>query len=509
MKDRLKILVVDDEAAYCEAISMILSDQGHDVASCTHPDRVIDILGAQPADLIISDLIMPKMNGIALLKAVRKTHPHIAFIVLTAYGTVENAVEAMRLGAFAYIIKGSAPEVILGEVENLQRVLRIQESRQSFLTRTESPVYREVRETCLKAALSDTNVLIVGESGVGKEVAARMIFEQGKRSDKPFIAANCQMLSESLLESELFGHEKGAFTGATDRRIGRIESADGGTLFLDEIGDISLSAQTKLLRVIETKVINRIGSNEDIPVDFRLISATNKSLEDEIAAGHFRHDLYYRLNTIIIRVPPLRDRKEDIPALTDFFINQTREALQLPEITVPEAVRTCLQSYSYPGNIRELKNMVERMLVLSDRGGINVKALADYVRQSDAGQMEMAVGAAKAERYQEAAAGGAKTDHRFEISGDDAGAGPHQSATSGFHQGLAADAAAPGTRKEKPLNAFMHESEAAYIQHFLEKYHWNIAQTAEALEISIRTLYKKIGDYHLRDDGRFPGKGGS
>ena len=335
MDKDFKVLIVDDEEAYCDVLAMILQAEGYHVRQCTKSKEVINILKTEEYDLIISDLIMPEMDGVALLKAVKKFRSNVYFIMLTAYGTIENAVEAMKQGAFTYAIKGSDPEELLKEVHNIRKLKQV-ESRGTagqedpsaeYMIQTKNSLFREVLNMSSKAAKSDVNILILGESGAGKEVIAQYIHSESNRSKNTFYATNCHTFSDSLLESELFGHEKGSFTGALNTRIGRFEAAQSGTLFLDEIGDVPLPTQAKLLRAIETKRINRIGSNDEIKVDFRLISATNKDLVKEIKEGNFREDLFYRLSTIVIQVPPLRQRREDIPDLIQYFVNKTQKTL--------------------------------------------------------------------------------------------------------------------------------------------------------------------------------------
>lgn len=453
MDENLKILVVDDEAAHCDVLAMVLQAEGYHVTQCIRAKEVLELLKSEDFDLIVSDLIMPEMDGIALLKAVKAVRPDMNFIILTAYGTIENAVKAMKQGAFTYVIKGSDPEDLLREIQNIKKLSQIQnkEASQSdslsgeYMLNTKSRVFADVLNIAAKAAKSDANILLLGESGSGKEVIAQYIHRGSNRSKNHFYATNCHTFSDSLLESELFGHEKGSFTGAASTRIGRFEAAEAGSLFLDEIGDVPPSTQAKLLRAIETKTVNRIGSNTDIKVDFRLISATNKDLEKEIKEGRFREDLFYRLSTIIIQIPPLRQRKEDLPELIRYFLNKVRISLGLEKITMDDEVSSFLMRYHYPGNIRELKNMIERMAVLSDDGKISADSISNLVYRSESGELE----------------------ELFE-----------------------------GNRSLKDIRRGV---ESKYIQNALKKNLFNITKTAKELDISTRHLFNKISEYGIKE----------
>ena len=451
MNEDLKILVVDDEEAYCDVLAMILQTEGYQVKQCSKSKEVIDILKTEDFDLIISDLIMPEIDGVALLKAVKDFRPNIYFIMLTAYGTIENAVKAMKQGAFTYVIKGTDPEGLLKEVHHIKKLRQMQRKETSgeqgsdYMMCTKSKLCQDVLTMASKAAKSDANILILGESGVGKEVIAQYIHKGSNRSKNNFYATNCHTFSDSLLESELFGHEKGSFTGAVGTRIGRFEAAQAGTLFLDEIGDVPLTTQAKLLRAIETKRINRIGSNEEIKVDFRLISATNKNLEKEIKEGRFREDLFYRLSTIVIEIPTLRQRKEDLPSLIQFFMDKAQNSLGFEKIEVDDDVAKFLLHYNYPGNIRELKNMIERLVVLSDNGKINSDSISTLIAKSESEELEE------------------------------------------FFEG------------NHSLKDIRREVESKYIQNALKKNLYNVTKTAKDLDISTRHLFNKISEYGIKD----------
>ena len=459
MNDEYKVLIVDDEEDYSDALSMILQHEGYLIVQCNKPREAVGLLRREKFDLVLSDLKMPEMDGITLLKEMKKINPNLIFIIMTAYGTIDNAVTAMKEGAYTYVIKGSDPEELLKEIHQAKKLSKLSHGEPAttnlqandFVMETKNQRFREILATAEKAAKSDVNILILGESGVGKEVLARYIHEESRRGQHQFIATNCCTFTESLLESELFGHEKGAFTGALNTRIGRFEAANGGTLFLDEIGDIPLPTQSKLLRVIETKTINRIGRNEDIRVDFRLITATNKILEQEIKAGRFREDLYYRLGTIIIEVPPLRQRKEDIPSLIKYFMNKVQNSLNIDTIEINEDVMKLLLAYHYPGNIRELKNIVERMAVLSDHGEVNLANVINYFAKVDVAQAE-------------------------------------------------SDANPSILEGEHSLREVRRDVESKHIANTLKKNKYNIAKTAQELEISTRQLFNKITDYNLKQN---------
>jgi len=452
MQKNLKILIVDDEIAYCNVLTMILKTKGYLTKQCTKPKEVIDILKTEDFDLIISDLIMPEMDGVELLKAVKKFNPDIYFIMLTAYGTIRNAVEAIKQGAFNYVIKGNDPKELLKEIQNISKLKLIQRSvlqnptvqGVSFMMQTKNKAYQEVLNLASRAAKHDANILILGESGAGKEVIAQYIHSESGRSKNSFHATNCHIFSESLLESELFGHEKGSFTGALSTRIGRFEAARFGTLFLDEIGDIPLSTQSKLLRAIETKKINRIGSNDEIEVDFRLISATNNDLGKAIREGSLREDLFYRLSAIIIQIPPLRHRKEDLPNLIRYFVEKMQGAFGLEHVEIDEEVNDFLLDYSYPGNVRELINIIERMFVMSDEGRIKADIIPNILYKKDSKDLK----------------------GLFEA---------HYS-----------------------LKDVRREAEAKYIENILKTNMFNINKSAKDLDISRRLLFYKISEYNIK-----------
>jgi len=372
-----RILIVDDETEYQKVFQFILNPKGYDVIACSNGKEALQILEKQSIDLVVTDLKMPGMDGNELIKCIHKTYPEINVMVMTAYGTIESAVTSIKNGAQGYFLKGSNPEMMAVEIEKLYKIKELEISNsilrkevhtiKPFL-RSKNKEFLEVLRMCKKAAESDINVLLLGESGVGKEVLANYIHRESSRKEMHFVPVNCQALTEGLIESELFGHEKGAFTGASERRIGRFETANGGTIFLDEIGDLPLKTQGKLLRSLESRKIERVGSSKSIALDIRVISATNKNLQMAIDNKIFREDLLYRINTLSITIPPLRTRREDLPGLIRYFFNIV-EIDQKKKITeIDDGVMNALLNYDYPGNIRELKNIIERLVVLSDEG---------------------------------------------------------------------------------------------------------------------------------------------
>jgi len=376
MSAPFRILVVDDEPAQRELVSGFLAKHGFDVLTAGDGTAALERFKSEPVDLILTDQKMPGLSGLALTEAVRAVTPEIAVIVMTAYGTIEHAVAAIKAGASDYLAKPLNLDELLhriGQVRDRQRLLgENRELREALQERHrvegivgDSGRMQEVLSLVRRVAASDATVLIRGESGTGKELIAKAIHFAGRRAEGPLVRVNCAALPETLLESELFGHEKGAFTGAHATRRGRFELAHSGSLFLDEIGDLAAHLQVKLLRVLQEREIERVGSSRPIPVDVRLLAATHRDLEALVAAGRFREDLYYRINVVTIVVPPLRERREDIPLLLDHFLPRfARENGKTIRGLTREARETLLR-YDYPGNVRELENLMERAVVLT------------------------------------------------------------------------------------------------------------------------------------------------
>jgi len=370
------ILIVDDEDAQRSILKGYLEKKGYKIFSASSGTEGIKAVKNNLIDIVLSDFKMPDKTGLEVLEKVKKINPEISFVILTAYGTIEDAVKAMRLGAFDYISKPvDLDELDLmieriiehknlkSEIQVLKNQLKEKFKLDSFISH--SPKMEDVLSVAVRAADSKATILINGESGTGKEVLAKSIHYVSSRKDKPFIAVNVPALPETLLESELFGHEKGAFTGAEKAKKGRFELAEGGTIFLDEIGDIPINLQVKLLRVLQEHQIERLGSTENINIDVRIIAATHQHLEEKIKDGTFREDLFYRLNIVSLNIPPLRQRKEDILPLIDYFINKYAKENNRSDIEISKEAIDLLMKYNYPGNVRELENIIERAVVLA------------------------------------------------------------------------------------------------------------------------------------------------
>lgn len=386
MKKKARILVVDDEAVIREALHDWLTDAGYEVFTAEDGPQALEIIKREGLGIMLADLVMPGMDGIELMKRAKEIVPHIAVVIITAYGSVATAIAAMKEGAFDYIEKPFCPERTELLIRNLVERQELVEENLSLREKLEdrhrfeniiakSHKMQRIFELIETVAKSNATVLIVGESGTGKELVARAIHSQSPRREKPFVAVSCAALPESLLESELFGHEKGSFTGAMAQRKGKFEFANKGTLFLDEIGDMSPNVQVHLLRVLEEKEFTRVGGNELIKVDVRVITATNKDLRKAVERGEFREDLYYRLNVVTIEVPPLRERREDIPLLAQHFLKKSAlENQKKISGFSPEASKFLL-SYDWPGNVRELENAIERAVILAKNTLITIHDL--------------------------------------------------------------------------------------------------------------------------------------
>jgi two-component system response regulator AtoC len=374
-----RVLVVDDEAKMQRVLEIMLKRMGHEVACAGHGAEALQILKSEPADLVISDLRMPGMSGIELLKALRDQGDEVPVIIMTAYGTIESAVEAMKLGACDYIVRPFEVDALELTINRILAAGRMR--RQNDFLRHEvekgwgefvghSAPMQKVYELIRQVAPGKTTVLVTGETGTGKELVARAIHRASNRKDALFVPINCAAIPADILESELFGYEKGAFTGASKDRIGKFELADGGTLFLDELTEMPMALQAKLLRVLQENIIERLGSNRSIPIDIRIIAATNRDPRGAITEGRLREDLYYRVNVFNIELPALRERNQDIPALASSYLSSQ----SLP-VTIDESAMRCLQAYSWPGNVRELHNVIERAAVLSHGQPITVQHL--------------------------------------------------------------------------------------------------------------------------------------
>ncbi|HLE01180.1 MAG TPA: sigma-54 dependent transcriptional regulator [Bdellovibrionota bacterium] len=465
------ILVVDDVPDWLDTCSDILGDQGYKILTAASALAALKILEDQPIDLVVTDMTMPEMSGLELVRRIREADRGCGIILMTGYPTVETAVTALKGGASDYLVKPFTPEQLLHSVGStldktrLMRENQFLESQVAGLTQYGELIGRsepmhQLYQELERAAGIDASVLLTGESGTGKELAARILHRKSPRAKKHFAAINCAAIPDNLLESELFGHEAGAFTGATETRLGLLENAEGGTVFLDEIGEMPGSLQVKLLRVIEDRKVRRLGSNKERVVNVRFISATNRDLAALIGQRSFREDLYYRLNVIMLRVPPLRERKEDILLLLQhFFKMYGTRARPAPRELTPEA-RDRLLRYSWPGNVRELANLAQ-FLIFADRDGL--------VREEDL--------------------------PRHFIQGDGQGGGTKEARGE---PDWAAYYDIPFTTAKKRL---FETFEDAYVRHSLLKHDWNISAAAEASGIDRRTIHRIVNKLGLKRPG--------
>ncbi|MBL9037490.1 MAG: sigma-54-dependent Fis family transcriptional regulator, partial [Archangium sp.] len=371
-----RILVVDDEPNARTALKMLLAEEGYEVAEAADGAEALQAMERFAPAVVLTDVRMPNLDGLAFMQQARAAGTDAVFVVMTAFGTIEMAVEAMRAGAESYLVKPLDVKAVLVVLEKALEKRRLTRDAEQLRSRVrerfripnivgDAPELQAVFDVITRAAPTKATVLILGESGTGKELVAQALHEASPRKDKPFIKVNCAALSESLLESELFGHEKGSFTGAAGRREGRFELADGGTLFLDEVGEISLSLQVKLLRVLQSREFERVGGTQTVKVDVRLVAATNRDLAAEVKAGRFREDLYYRLNVVAVTLPPLRLRKGDLPALVSHFLEKFTKAYGKEVKGLAPGTLNALLAHSWPGNVRELENAIERAVVLT------------------------------------------------------------------------------------------------------------------------------------------------
>jgi len=394
-----RILVVDDEANLRKTLSTILKQQGYQTKQAGEAKEALEIIRKEKIALIILDIKMPGMTGIELLKLIREEGYHTPAIFITAYGSLNSAVEALRLGAYDYITKPFNPENILHTINRALDYWRLKEENVYLRTELEkrygfeelvgkSPSMRRVYSLIQKLAQSKVSVLIRGESGTGKELVAWAIHKRSPWKKEKFVTVNCGALPESLLESEIFGHEKGSFTGADSQKKGLFELADGGTIFLDEIGDLTLSVQMKLLRFLQSGEFNRVGGVNPIKVNVRTVSATNKPLEELMKEGDFREDLYYRVNAVSINLPPLRERKEDIPLLVEHFMKKYSREEKISPKKISSSILNTLYQYKWPGNVRELENLIRSALVLSEGKVIREEDFSPYIRK-EVGKSEL------------------------------------------------------------------------------------------------------------------------
>ena len=457
---KARILVVDDEAEIRRSVRMILEYEGYDVQEASSGPEAMALIEREPPDLAFLDIKMGGMDGLEALQKIRQANDALPVVIISGHGTVSTAVEATKLGAFDFIEKPLASERVLVTIRNALDQGRLRDENRSLKRAVEarhqmvgeSASIRQIWDSIKRAAPTNATVLLLGESGSGKELVARAIHRNSLRSRDRFVQVNCAAIPEELIESELFGHEKGSFTGATEKQIGKFEQADRGTIFLDEVGDMSPKTQAKVLRVLQEGEVERLGSARTIKVDVRVIAATNKDLEAEIERGTFREDLYFRLSVIPIRVPPLRDRREDIPLLVRHFVDLfSRENNRRPQRFTPAAL-AFMQNARWKGNVRELRNTVERLLIMTPGDSIDVDDLRDVVR----------------------------ADTRTTAAAGESG-GPAY--------------LAPGTLKE-----FKESAERKFLVDKLREHAWNISKTAEVIGTPRSNLYKKLEQYAITQE---------
>ncbi len=385
------ILIVDDEVSICQSLKAILEDEGYSTLTAGSGEEALKIVADELPQLVLLDIWLPGMDGLDTLKAIKAAHPQVLVIMMSGHGTIETAVKATKLGAFDFIEKPLSLDKVIILVSNAVNVIRLEEenillkqkvSHQFELTGNSPPIV-ELKEKISIVAPTNAWILIMGENGTGKELVARSIHHLSRRSHKPIVEVNCAAIPEELIESELFGHEKGAFTGATEKKRGKFDLAHEGTIFLDEVADMSLKAQAKILRILQEKKFERVGGNKVIDMDVRVLAATNKDLEEEMENGRFRQDLYYRLHVIPLRVPPLRDRKEDIPELAERFLSDFAGKEGQTQKRLTDGALERLMAHSWPGNVRELKNIIERMIIMTPSNEIKADDIPELSVRTD------------------------------------------------------------------------------------------------------------------------------
>ncbi len=449
-----KLLLVDDDRELLKVYKQIFQINGFNIETVADSTEALITVSTNKVAVVISDIIMPKMDGMQLLVEIKKVSPLTEVIMLTAEGSVSGAVEAVHQGAFTYLVKPVNIDELIRTIKKAFEVYAVKEENtvlKQQVTEGNVPLIgnnekiREIREKIDTVAPTDVIVMISGESGTGKEIVANLIHTQSKRSQKPFIKVNCAALTESILESELFGHEKGAFTGADKVHQGRFEMANHGTLLLDEIGELPINTQGKLLRVLQEKEFERVGGSSTIKTDFRLITSTNKDLVSEVGKGDFREDLFYRINVFPIVMPPLRERKDDIPLLVEFFYEKCLIEMRKTKFPVPSEVLEIFMNYDWPGNVRELKNIIERMVVLSKKGEMQIEDIPEQIKM---GKL------IESKEY--------------------------------FHLNK-------GT-----LEQARARFERQYILEVLDRTEWNITKAARDLGIARKNLYRKIKEYKIQ-----------
>jgi DNA-binding NtrC family response regulator len=445
MTRKISILIVDDEESVRDSLFNWFIEDGYDVECAEDAKKALNILESRDFDIVLADIKMPGMDGMEMLRRIKSLRKEAIVIIMTAFATVDTAVQALKDGAFDYVTKPFDPDDLSHLIRNATRQISLSDENKILKEKVvslenvenligKSEAMQQVLKEIESVASSNASVIITGESGTGKELVARAIHANSSRKFFPLVIVHCGALTESLLESELFGHEKGAFTGAVYNRKGRFEMADNGTIFLDEIATISSKMQVELLRVLETKTFVRVGGNKEISSDFRVICATNRDLKTMVEKGLFREDLFYRLNVVNILVPPLRERIEDIPLLTGYFIRKYCNSMNRPLMTIESAALKRLEEFPFPGNIRELENMIERAIVVGNSKKITLKDLP------------------------------------------------------------------LGKTVINPTYESLDELEKNHIRQILDKYSWNISASAKALKVDRVTLYNKIKKYNLKPE---------
>ena len=450
---RYQILVVDDEEPIRNTLGGILEDEGYQVILAKDGKAALQVVADALPHLVILDIWMPGMDGMEVLERLKSVAPHVPIIMISGHASIETAVRATKLGAQDFIEKPLSLDKILHTVQNTLEFARLEEENRHLKAGIESkyemlgqsPAFQMLSEQISIAAPTDGWVLITGENGTGKELVARQIHMNSRRKDRPFVEVNCAAIPDELIESELFGHEKGAFTGATQKRRGKFDLADGGTIFLDEIADMSFKTQAKVLRILQEQTFERVGGSEAIQVDVRVIAATNKNLEEEIKNEHFREDLYFRLNVIPLHVPPLRERRDDIPVFVEFFSKQFAARSGLTDKTFARTAVEALTTYDWPGNVRELKNIVERLVIMT--------------------------------REKEVSEADVRRALKFQVR------------PSGLDLYSIVD-----------LREAKAEFEREFILRKLNEHEWNVSRTAEAIGLERSNLYRKIRTYDLEED---------
>ncbi len=449
MKFKNSILIIDDDISLCDTLSDILTMEGHNVRYVIHGDQAIELIQNDGIDIVLLDLLLPGLDGIQVLQRILKIDPEIAVIMISGFGTIEKAVEAVHLGAYEWMEKPLKKDKVISTIQNVARIRNLilekrnfsKEAYERFTMVGSSPAMQKIYATIEKVAKQNIPVLITGESGTGKELVARAIHQNSDRGSFPFVEVNCAAIPDTLIESELFGHVKGSYTGAFQDTRGKFQKANHGTMLLDEVGDLSLAAQAKILRTIETRICTRVGGNTEEECDVRVICATNKILKNEMAIGHFREDLFHRINGIDIHIPPLRERPDDIVPIARYYIEFFCSEMHIQEKKLSPKAEGALLAHSWPGNIRELKNFIEKLLVLMDGPTITGNQVLSLLSSTH-------------------------------IEDDEKGS--------------------------KKLNSAKKDFEKSFILQALNSNRWNVTKTAEMIEIPRSLLYRKIKSYGLK-----------